>query len=63
MCVCVCVCGACASAGESGEAPSSERELGVVVCRGTSVTLVCPREGMEEIANPFADVDEGDMEA
>ena len=44
--------------GESGEAPTSERELGVVVCRGTAVTLVCPRDGMEEIANPFADVEE-----
>merc|ERR1711953_967579 len=29
------------------------RELGLVVCRGTSVVLVCPADGMEQIANPF----------
>jgi U6 snRNA-associated Sm-like protein LSm7 len=30
------------------------RELGLVVCRGTSVVLISPQDGMEEIANPFA---------
>lgn len=29
------------------------RALGLVVCRGTAVTLVAPTAGMEEIANPF----------
>ena len=29
------------------------RELGLVVCRGTSVVLICPSDGMEAIANPF----------
>lgn len=29
------------------------RQLGLVVCRGTSVVLICPLDGMEEIANPF----------
>ena len=29
------------------------RPLGLVVCRGTSVVLVCPADGMEQIANPF----------
>ncbi|XP_033116744.1 U6 snRNA-associated Sm-like protein LSm7 isoform X1 [Anneissia japonica] len=29
------------------------RLLGLVVCRGTSVVLICPAEGMEPIANPF----------
>lgn len=29
------------------------RTLGLVVCRGTSVTLVAPTAGTEEIANPF----------
>ena len=29
------------------------RHLGLVVCRGTSVVLICPAEGMESIANPF----------
>eukprot|EP00741_Cyanophora_paradoxa_P010396 tig00020531_g10054.t1 len=29
------------------------RKLGLVVCRGTAVMLVCPVDGTEEIANPF----------
>merc|ERR1711893_320336 len=29
------------------------RELGLVVCRGTSVVLICPADCMEAIANPF----------
>ncbi len=29
------------------------RQLGLVVCRGTAVVLVCPTDGMEAIANPF----------
>merc|ERR1712045_356412 len=30
------------------------RTLGLTVCRGPNVTLICPQEGMESIANPFA---------
>lgn len=30
-----------------------KRSLGLVVCRGTSVVLICPQDGMEPIANPF----------
>lgn len=29
------------------------RDLGLAVCRGTSVVLICPSDGMEAIANPF----------
>jgi len=29
------------------------RQLGLVVCRGTTVILICPVDGMEAIANPF----------
>lgn len=29
------------------------RNLGVIVCRGTAVTMVAPTAGAEEIANPF----------
>ncbi|XP_044739338.1 U6 snRNA-associated Sm-like protein LSm7 [Chrysoperla carnea] len=29
------------------------RPLGLVVCRGTSVVLICPVDGMEAIQNPF----------
>ncbi|WIA12860.1 hypothetical protein OEZ86_006176 [Tetradesmus obliquus] len=29
------------------------RTLGVIVCRGTAVTMVAPTAGAEEIANPF----------
>lgn len=27
--------------------------IGLCVCRGTSVILICPEDGMEEIENPF----------
>ena len=33
------------------------RQLGLVVCRGTSVVLICPADGMEPIANPFVQQD------
>jgi len=33
------------------------RQLGLVVCRGTSVVLICPVDGMESIANPFVTQD------
>ncbi|XKL65542.1 hypothetical protein PGB90_008962 [Kerria lacca] len=29
------------------------RHLGLVVCRGTAVILICPMDGMESIPNPF----------
>lgn len=29
------------------------RPLGLVVCRGTAVVLICPSDTMEPIANPF----------
>jgi len=29
------------------------RMLGLVVCRGTAVVLICPVDGMEAIPNPF----------
>lgn len=29
------------------------RTLGMVVCRGTQVSLISPMEGCEEISNPF----------
>ena len=34
------------------------RKLGLVVVRGTQVSLVSPEEGMEEIANPFNATDD-----
>ena len=34
------------------------RKLGLVVVRGTQVSLVAPQEGAEEIANPFIAADE-----
>ena len=34
------------------------RSLGLTVCRGPSVMLVSPTDGMEEIANPFLQQDE-----
>lgn len=29
------------------------RQLGLTVCRGTNVVLICPQDGMEAIPNPF----------
>jgi len=29
------------------------RELGLVVCKGPAVVVICPVEGMEQIPNPF----------
>merc|ERR1711936_1282086 len=34
------------------------RQLGLVVCRGPNVMLICPQDGMEPIANPFASQDQ-----
>lgn len=31
------------------------RPLGLVVCRGTQISMISPTDGTEEIANPFAD--------
>ncbi|XP_037084175.1 U6 snRNA-associated Sm-like protein LSm7 isoform X2 [Pollicipes pollicipes] len=33
------------------------RQLGLVVCRGTAVVLICPADGMESIPNPFVQQD------
>lgn len=30
------------------------RTLGLVVCRGNTVLMVCPEDGFTEIENPFA---------
>jgi U6 snRNA-associated Sm-like protein LSm7 len=38
------------------------RKLGLVVVRGTQVSLVSPQEGVEEIANPFLVEDDEDEE-
>lgn len=34
------------------------RKIGLVVCRGTSVMLISPVDGTEEIANPFLQQEE-----
>lgn len=34
------------------------RSIGLVVCRGTTVMLISPVDGTEEIANPFIQQDE-----
>ncbi|VDO05477.1 unnamed protein product [Rodentolepis nana] len=38
---------------EPSQITEATRELGLVVCRGPSVELVCPADGMESISNPF----------
>ena len=39
------------------------RNLGLVVCRGTQISFLSHVEGLEEIANPFTDVEAADEEA
>lgn len=39
------------------------RKLGLVVVRGTQVSLVSPQEGVEAIANPFLAAEEEEEEA
>ncbi|EGG17734.1 LSM domain-containing protein [Cavenderia fasciculata] len=41
---------------------NEKRYLGLVVCRGSSVMMVCPMEGCEEIDNPYLDQVEGATE-
>lgn len=36
------------------------RQLGQAVVRGTQISLICPSNEMEEIANPFQAEGEGD---
>lgn len=38
---------------ETYKLADNTRSLGLVVCRGTSVVLICPQDGMESIQNPF----------
>ena len=39
-----------------------QRTLGLVVCRGTSVMLISPVDGTEEIVNPFGGDEEEEEE-
>jgi hypothetical protein len=43
---------------DSEQVTDQTRKLGLVVVRGTQVSLVSPQEGVEEIANPFTPVEE-----
>mmetsp|Transcript_1688 Transcript_1688/g.2509 ORF Transcript_1688/g.2509 Transcript_1688/m.2509 type:complete len:109 (+) Transcript_1688:115-441(+) len=43
---------------DSNRTTDKTRKLGLVVVRGTQVSLVSPEDGMEEIANPFINADE-----
>ena len=36
----------------------NSRKLGLVVCRGTQISLISPSDGVEEIANPFLEEDD-----
>mmetsp|Transcript_108829 Transcript_108829/g.314261 ORF Transcript_108829/g.314261 Transcript_108829/m.314261 type:complete len:104 (+) Transcript_108829:94-405(+) len=43
---------------DSEKITEKTRKLGMVVIRGTQVSLVSPQDGVEEIANPFLVADE-----
>lgn len=38
---------------ESHHMTNATRPLGLVICRGTAVVMLCPQDGMEPIQNPF----------
>jgi U6 snRNA-associated Sm-like protein LSm7 len=42
----------------STSAAPTTRYLGLVVCRGTNITVVGPDDGFSQIANPFVDEEE-----
>ena len=39
---------------EDGTILDQTRSLGLVVCRGPTIVLISPTDGVEEIENPFA---------
>ena len=39
---------------EDGSVLDQTRSLGLVVCRGPTIVLISPTDGVEEIENPFA---------
>ena len=47
---------------ETQIATDKTRKLGLVVVRGTQVSLISPQDGVEEIANPFIVADENEDE-
>lgn len=42
-----------AAAADGPKSTEETRSIGLVVCRGTSVMLISPVDGTQEIANPF----------
>lgn len=48
----------CLDPNDPTQVTENTRKLGQVVCRGTQVSLICPSDEMEEIANPFAEEEE-----
>lgn len=55
-------CGPCTDAEDASILTDATRELGLLVCRGTSVMLVCPEDGTEEISNPFVQTEAAELE-
>lgn len=47
---------------DPSEVTDKTRPLGLIICRGTQVALICPCDEMEEIANPFAGDEEEEEE-
>lgn len=40
-----------------GQVTDKTRQIGLVVVRGTTITLIAPADGSKEIANPFTQQD------
>jgi U6 snRNA-associated Sm-like protein LSm7 len=53
MYLCCCIALNAADPEDPMRVTDQTRPMGLIVCRGTSVMLVVPTTGTEEIANPF----------
>ena len=42
---------------DSSQVTEETRSLGLVVCRGPAIVLICPGETLESIPNPFLQAD------
>jgi hypothetical protein len=43
---------------DHSQVTSQKRRLGLIVVRGTQVSLLSPQDGVEEIANPFVEAED-----
>ena len=52
------LCNPCLDLSADDEGNESSRSLGLMVARGTLLVLISPKDGSEEIPNPFQQIEE-----